>query len=77
MNRREAIAALTALPGLGRVAQADIKPDDVIVVETTEHMSADAADRIGEAVRRVWPTHRVLVLQHGLSLKVVSARDIG
>jgi hypothetical protein len=33
MNRREAIAALTALPSVSMIARADPAPDDVLVVE--------------------------------------------
>ena len=71
MNRREALLALLALPPTARITRAEVKPDDVIVVETNEHITADAADVIAIRMRQVWPDHKCVVLSRGLTLKVV------
>lgn len=75
MNRREAIAALVAMP---EVTKASIlrtpKPTDVIVLETADHtfMSNETRQRIQEMMQSVWPNQRVVVLPPGTTLKVVS-----
>lgn len=71
MNRREALAALTALPAVTRIAKADLKPDDVIVVECPGGISCETAERIQAALKHVWPNHQAVVLGDGMTLKVV------
>ena len=72
MNRREAIAALVALPGVARISVAELKPDDVLVVEVAEHISAETAERIKATMGQVWPGRKVAVLGKGMTLKVVA-----
>lgn len=62
MNRREAIA--------------DLKPDDVLVVETDAHISAETAERIKATMGQVWPGRKVAVFDGGMRLKVVSAEAV-
>jgi hypothetical protein len=71
MNRREAIAALTSLPGLTSVQVADIKPNDVLVFEVETHLSAQTIQRIKDFAGELWPGHRVAVLDAGMKLKVM------
>jgi len=71
MNRREAIAALTALPAVARISKADLKPTDVIVMECDGVVSSEQAERIEAYVQKVWPNHQVVVLGDGLKLKIV------
>lgn len=70
MNRREAIAALTALPAAAVVTTVKVEPNDVIVIECDSVMSQATADRIKAHVEQVWPGHKVLVLGDGLKLKI-------
>lgn len=73
MNRREAIAALVALPEVTRISIAPLKANDVIVVEGARAMSEESMARIKGVLEQVWPGHRCIVLSEGLSLKVVAS----
>lgn len=72
MNRREAIAALASLPGLARIERADLKPTDVLVVSVDAYISEDVAAQIKETLALVWPGTKAVVLEKGMTLKVVS-----
>lgn len=69
MNRREAIAALTALPEVARVSVAKPQPDDVIVVEVPGPLSDECGDRLKEWFERVWPGRMVVILADGIRMK--------
>jgi hypothetical protein len=69
MNRREAIAALTALPEAARVTVAAPRPRAVIVVECEYRLSAEGIARIKRTLRDVWPDHRILVCDGGTRIK--------
>jgi predicted GTPase len=75
MNRRQAIAALTALPVVSQIAKADIRPADVIVVESDEYLSASAVEHIMNQIRGVWPDHKIVVLDRRLKMKIVSRSE--
>jgi hypothetical protein len=72
MNRRDAIAALVALPAVTRIAVADLKPSDVLVIEASGYVSAEATARIEATMAQVWPGRKVVLLDVGLTLKVVA-----
>lgn len=72
MNRREAIAALVALPEITRMYTATVAPDDVIVVETTQLLSMAARANMSESLQRIWPGRRIVILSSGMTLKVVA-----
>jgi len=72
MNRREALLALTALPGLARISRADPKPDDVIVLECEKRLSDEQCHHLIALTQQVWPNRKVIVLEDGLKMKVVS-----
>jgi hypothetical protein len=55
MNRRDALAALVSLPAAARISVAELKTNDVIVVECDMHMRPDTAERIRAHVQKVWP----------------------
>lgn len=74
MNRREALAALTALPEVTRITVARPQPGDVIVMERDKTMKAwtpEQVDAVRDALQRVWPGQTVVVLPPGCSLKMV------
>ena len=71
MNRREAIAALTALPEALTIARAPIAPGDVILVECDDKLSDDTIARIKRTLADVWPGHRVVVCEQGFRLRFV------
>ena len=50
-----------------------LAPNDVIVVTAQTVLSALEVERIGEALKRVWPNHQVVVLENGMSMKVAKA----
>lgn len=72
MNRREALAALVSLPATARISVADVKPNDVIVVECDAPISHEIAKRIRLHVQDVWPNHKVLIVGDGLRIKIAS-----
>ena len=74
MNRREAIAALTSLPAVARLSVAKLEPDDVIVIESDQGLDLDEIRNIEEALQRVWPGRKIVVLGDALRMKVVSGK---
>jgi len=72
MNRRDALAALVALPALTRIATAQVAPTDVIVVEVDAILSQEVARRMQLTLGQVWPGRQVVVLPKGMTLKVVA-----
>jgi hypothetical protein len=75
MNRREAIAALTALPGVAEIKVADLRPDDVIVVECESHLSAEGIANLRTSLERIWPGRKFAICEPGLHIKVVRSYD--
>lgn len=73
MNRRDALAALVALPAATRISSAELKPEDVIVVECPGPISDEAAKNIRDTMLSVWPGRKVVVLSDGIRLKIVEA----
>lgn len=76
MNRREALAALVALPEVTRISVAKPQPDDVIVVEYDGMMSPETAERIKATLQRVWPRRQVLVLSDGMKIKLIQGGTV-
>jgi hypothetical protein len=72
MNRREALAALVSLPATARISVAQLKPDDVIVIECAERLTRENLERLERTAQSVWPGRKVAVLAKGFTLKVVS-----
>lgn len=73
MNRREAIAALTSIPGLARIQKAEVKPNDVIVCELDGLCHHETRMLIEQHLTRVWPGHKIVVCERGMRLKVMSS----
>lgn len=73
MNRREALAALMPLPAAVRISVAKLKPNDVIVVECDEYLTAETAARIRQHLHEfVWPDHKIVVCEKGMHIKIAS-----
>jgi hypothetical protein len=68
VNRRQALAALSAVPGLVRIS---LQPTDTIVIEVDRIISAEQVETIKTIVDRVWTNQKCLVLERGVSFKVV------
>lgn len=75
MNRREALQALVSLPAVARLSVAQLKPEDVIVVECDEHLPLEAIERIKEMTEKVWPCRKVVVFDKGLRMKIVAGSE--
>ena len=73
MNRREAIAALVALPQVARITTTALKPGDAIVVECTTSLAPADIARLRALVKDVWPGHPVLVCDAGVRIKVIES----
>lgn len=76
MNRREAIAALVALPATATITRAAVKPNDVIVLECDELISDETARRLRDHLKTVWPEHRCLVLSQGMRLRIATEGSV-
>jgi hypothetical protein len=74
MNRRDAIAALMALPATARITRATVQATDVIVLEIPERISAQTEARLRLHLAEIWPDQRVLILSNGAAIKVIDAR---
>ncbi len=70
MNRREALAALVALPATTRISVAQLKPEDVIVIECDRHLSHAEMEKIQTQLSHVWLGHKVVILDADLKLKI-------
>ena len=75
MNRRDAIKALVAMPAVVRISVAQLKPDDVIVLESDEHLGVEQLQAIKRQAEQVWPGRKIVVLEKGLRLKVMAASE--
>jgi hypothetical protein len=74
VNRREALAALLALPATTRITRAAVQPDDVLVLECPGKISEAAGARIRTYIENVWPGHKCVILCDGLTLKIVPGK---
>lgn len=73
MNRREALAALVALPEVSRISVAHVQPDEVIVVESDDHLSSEACAHVRATISEIWPDRKIAVFSKGLRMRVTSA----
>jgi hypothetical protein len=69
MERRDVLKALLALPAVKNVAVADIKPNDIIVLEA-DTLTLEQVEMIRKQAAIVWPGRKVLVLSGGLRMKI-------
>lgn len=70
MNRRQAVAALMALPATSTITRAALKPRDVIVIECPGPISMETAERLRAYLKEVWPEHRCIVMGDGMKLRI-------
>jgi hypothetical protein len=70
LTRREALAALVALPAIDRIAVAEVKPDAVIVVECPKILSLEHQARVRDTIEKIWPGRRAIVLCDGMKLRI-------
>jgi len=76
MHRREALKALVAMPAVTRISVAQVKPDDVIVIECPGPISGMTAAHIRDVVEQAFPGQKVLVLADGMQMKVLERQVI-
>ena len=72
MDRREALKALVSMPAVSRISVAELKPDDVIVVECDEFLTLASKEHIRGQLEAIWPNRKIVVLEKSLRMKVVS-----
>lgn len=70
MNRREALQALISLPAVKSIAVADVKANDVIVVECESILSDNTRAYIKAQLADVWPCRKIVVLDSVLKLRI-------
>jgi hypothetical protein len=56
-----------------RVEADQLKPTDVIVIEAPGAISAADRETIRQCAKHVWPGHTVVVLDRGLTVRIVIA----
>lgn len=71
MNRREALAALISLPAISRISVAELKPNDVLVVECDGELSQSQQSNITASLSQIWPDRKIAIFQKGLRLKAL------
>jgi hypothetical protein len=69
MNRRELLKTLAALPAVKSIEVANIKADDVIVIESEALLSNEHRQQIAHYVQNIWPQNKCLVLSKGMHIK--------
>lgn len=72
MNRREALAALVAMPTVTKIAAVPANSDDVIVVECPGPISEAVAAHIKKHLLDIWPNRRIVVLGDNIRIKLVA-----
>lgn len=71
LRRRRIAAMLAELPESAQVSRVRVKAGDAVVIECSHRLSAEQVDRIGGAVRGAIPGVKILILDAGMTLKVV------
>lgn len=71
MNRREALAALISLPAISRISVAELKLNDVLVVECDDYLSQAQLGCITSTLNQIWPDRKIAIFQKGLRLKAL------
>ena len=71
MNRRDAIRVVMAMPAVAAISRASLQPTDVIVVECQQRLSENSRANIARHLQQVWPGQKCVVLDEGMTLKVV------
>lgn len=71
MNRRQVLSALLALPAVKSIAVDNLRPNDVIVIESDDLLSLDTMEKIKQQAVVVWPGRKVFVLDKGLRMRVI------
>jgi hypothetical protein len=76
MDRRQALAVLTGLPAVAAIQAAEVKPEDVIVVECDKELGPEQASIIERQLLSVWPNRRVVVFPQGIRMRIVKASKV-
>ncbi len=71
MSHDDAVAALEALPETARISVARLLPSDVIVLEYPGYWMPEAKARLVTQLKPIWPDNKIIVLDHGITLKII------
>lgn len=72
MDRREALAMLTAMPALTRIASAGkVESGDVIVAELSTHVPVEQYKRLKDHLKSIWPDNKIVVCGPEVRLKIL------
>lgn len=64
------------LPLTAEISEANIGPNDVLVVTSPGLLSSDMADRIRKYLEETWPGRKAIVLSDGLKLSIVRQQAV-
>lgn len=71
LNRRELLQAIAALPAIKSIEVAKLDPKDTVIVSAMGRLSQTEMENIQVGLNAVWPNNRIIVLDDGMSIKVV------
>jgi len=77
MTHDEAVAALEDMPDVVSVQKVGLQPGDVIVLRSPVFLGRETIHQMTQIMKSVWPDHRVVVLDAGLTLEVVRTDAMG
>jgi hypothetical protein len=72
MNRREALAALVAMPEVARISSVPASANDVLVIECDDIISPENAERLLAELSVIWPDRKAVIFSKGMRLKLAS-----
>lgn len=75
MNRREALKLLTALPAVKSIEVANVRPDDVIIIECDHAVSQSTVAQIEHGLGRIWPGRKIVVLDQSMKMRIARHAD--
>ena len=67
---------LLDLPQTDTISRAEVRPGDVIVIETSKNLSEENVKNIQATLRKTFPHGRAIILTGGMKLKIVKASEI-
>jgi len=72
MEHDESVAVFESVPEVARVEVARLKPTDVIVVNCDALITREVVARITAHFKSIWPANEIIVLDRGLTMKIVA-----
>jgi hypothetical protein len=77
MNRREAMAAIAALPGVASMTILEVRPDQMVIIECAQYLRPEQRDAIRAAWSLAWDGHppRTAIMDAGMRVRVAAVEQ--